>query len=84
MDDRRLRSGAFLAAVLIALLTVPPTRAQIAAPDAFAGTLRRSLEKDLLAHGSPCALDPVHGGYLSDFAHDWTHGGTMPAAAFTL
>ncbi len=75
MDDRRLRSGVFVAAVLVALLIVLPGRAQISTPDAFADTLRRSLEKDLLAHWYPRAVDSVHGGYLSDFAHDWTPAG---------
>ena len=75
MDDRRVWSGASVAAVLIALLIVLPTRAQLSAPGAFADTLRRSLATDLLTHWYPRAVDSVHGGYLSDFAPDWTPAG---------
>jgi mannobiose 2-epimerase len=75
MPVRRVRSGALIAALLVALLPALPGRAQIASPDAFADTLRRSLDEDLLAHWYPRALDSVHGGYLSDFAHDWTPAG---------
>lgn len=75
MSARRAGSGAFLAALLAALVAVPPGRAQIASPDALADTLRRSLDEDLLAHWYPRAIDSVHGGSLSDFAHDWAPAG---------
>ncbi len=41
---------------------------------ALADTLRTSLHEDLLVPWYPRAVDSTHGGYLSDFAHDWTQG----------
>lgn len=40
----------------------------------FADTLRRSLKDDVLVHWYPRVVDSTHGGYLSDFAADWTPG----------
>ena len=67
--------GVGLCLLVVGLLGPGATRAQRAPTPLTAETLRHSLEADLLAHWYPRAIDSTHGGFLSDFAHDWTQTG---------
>ena len=68
---RRASLGLFLlAAVLIGCSSNPGQQSQLTR-QAFADTLRESLQQDLLVPWYPRVIDSTHGGYLSHFSHDW-------------
>lgn len=66
---RRFWVGVLLSSIV--LVAAEPTSAQSISSTLPADTLRRSLTEDLVDHWYPRAIDSLHGGYLSDFSHDW-------------
>lgn len=68
-------AAVFLASGLSACWSAAPGPAAATDRDSLAAAMRASLRAELLAPWYPRAVDTTYGGFLSDFAYDWTPEG---------